>query len=196
MPLRTKPAADLVDCAVSPPCLIATATPRELLPIARAPRAYAPDATAPAEWDFRWSSGASIRRLDSATLACVHESGGARGGRGEDRRRARVASIGAVGLSLVPLLVATASSGPTGFARAHLVAYAQHATRPAEWRFCWPSIARTPWARPLVPARGEARVPRPRMCADEGRPRGSVPVRLRRGACGGTRRLGSGRPSA
>jgi hypothetical protein len=29
-------------------------------PIVCARRAYAPDATAPAEWDFRWSSGASV----------------------------------------------------------------------------------------------------------------------------------------
>src|SRR3954469_19225136 len=50
-------------------CLIATATPRELPPIARARRAYAPDATAPAEWDFRWSSAASARRLSAAPLA-------------------------------------------------------------------------------------------------------------------------------
>jgi hypothetical protein len=35
--------------------LIVTATLRELPPITRARRAYAPDATAPAEWDFRWS---------------------------------------------------------------------------------------------------------------------------------------------
>src|SRR5215213_1130830 len=35
--------------------LIATATPRELPPTARAHRAYAPDATAPPECDFRWS---------------------------------------------------------------------------------------------------------------------------------------------
>jgi len=41
-------------------CLIATATPRELSPIARARRAYAPDATAPAKWDFRWSSHAGV----------------------------------------------------------------------------------------------------------------------------------------
>jgi hypothetical protein len=48
------------------------------------------------------------------------------------------------------------------FARVHPVAYAQDATRPAEWRFCWSSIARTPWARPLVPARaGEAGAARP-----------------------------------
>src|SRR4051794_5152168 len=36
-------------------CLIATATPREIPPIVRAGRAYAPVATAPPEWDFRWS---------------------------------------------------------------------------------------------------------------------------------------------
>jgi len=41
-------------------CLIATATPRELPPIARSRRAYAPDATAPAKWDFRWSSHAGV----------------------------------------------------------------------------------------------------------------------------------------
>jgi hypothetical protein len=64
-------------------------------------------------------------------------------------------------------------------------------------RFRSSSIARTPWARPLVPARrGEAGAARP-VCAQtrEGLA-GSAPVRLRRGACGGTRRLGSGRPSA
>jgi hypothetical protein len=56
-------------------CLIATATPRELPPIARARRAYAPGATAPAEWDFRWSSRAkavrekALRRLWYETAA-------------------------------------------------------------------------------------------------------------------------------
>jgi hypothetical protein len=41
-------------------CLIATAPPRKLSPIARARRAYAPDATAPPEWDLRWSSQAGV----------------------------------------------------------------------------------------------------------------------------------------
>src|SRR5215203_5403218 len=54
-------------------CLIATATPRELSPIARARRAYAPDATAPAEWDFRWSSAASVSWTQNETLASVEE---------------------------------------------------------------------------------------------------------------------------
>src|SRR5918995_7072517 len=50
-------------------CLIATATPRELPPIARARRAYATDAAAPAEWDFRWSSRASASSLAPDVLA-------------------------------------------------------------------------------------------------------------------------------
>jgi hypothetical protein len=54
-------------------CLIATATPRELSPIARARRAYAPDATAPAEWDFRWSSAASVSWTQNEALASVEE---------------------------------------------------------------------------------------------------------------------------
>jgi hypothetical protein len=54
-------------------CLIATATPRELPPIARARRAYAPDATAPAEWDFRWSSAARAREEPLATPASVRQ---------------------------------------------------------------------------------------------------------------------------
>jgi hypothetical protein len=56
--------------------LIATATPRELPPIARARLAYAPDATAPAEWDFRWSCDReAIRTLGRRLLD--HESDGA-----------------------------------------------------------------------------------------------------------------------
>ena len=83
------------------------------------------------------------------------------------------------------------------FARVQPVAYAADPTRTAEWRFCWSCLARTPWARPLAPARaGEAGAASP-VCAQtrEGLA-GPAPVRLRRGACGGTRRRGSGRPLA
>jgi hypothetical protein len=59
------------DCRV---CLIATATPRELSPIARARRAYAPDATAPAEWDFRWSSAAVVWVTALSALALARSS--------------------------------------------------------------------------------------------------------------------------
>src|SRR4051812_35210617 len=55
-------------------CLVATAPVLELLrPGARSRglRAYAADATGPAEWRFCCSSPASVRRLSSATLACT-----------------------------------------------------------------------------------------------------------------------------
>jgi hypothetical protein len=54
-------------------CLNATATPRELPPIGRARRAYARDATAPAEWDFRWSSAAGVSLAAGETLANVRK---------------------------------------------------------------------------------------------------------------------------
>src|SRR3954471_16781448 len=50
---------------------IATATPPELPPIARARRAYAPDATPPAESDFRWSSTSS-RAVSPSCPSVVH----------------------------------------------------------------------------------------------------------------------------
>ena len=56
--------------------LIATATPRELPLIGRARRAYAPDATAPAEWDFRWSSGAGMCGSAGTTLLFTRKARG------------------------------------------------------------------------------------------------------------------------
>ena len=49
--------------------LMTTATPRELPPFARARRAYAPDAAAPAEWGFRWSSKTGVARTSAEATA-------------------------------------------------------------------------------------------------------------------------------
>jgi len=54
------------------------------------------------ERDARRSSGASVSRLNSATLACVHEREERAAGAGDDRRPARVAWNRAVSASLLP----------------------------------------------------------------------------------------------
>jgi hypothetical protein len=51
----------------------------------------------------------------------------------------------------------------------HPVAYAQDATRPAEWRFCWSSIARTPWARRWFLLAQAKQVPRARYARRRGK---------------------------
>src|SRR5919106_4272177 len=56
---------------------MATATPCELPPIARERRAHAPDATAPAEWDFRWSSVATAPAVPRHTTAFGSKPGAA-----------------------------------------------------------------------------------------------------------------------
>jgi hypothetical protein len=83
-----------------PSCLIATATPRELHPIARARRAYAPDAAAPAEWDFRWSSRASIQAGSLETTASQEAE--ARRSIGLSRAHRSVAWIGVARAPLLP----------------------------------------------------------------------------------------------
>jgi hypothetical protein len=70
----TSPPGALACYARCHSCLIPTATPRELPPIARARRAYAPDATAPAEWDFRWSSHARVAADSGRALASARGS--------------------------------------------------------------------------------------------------------------------------